>query len=70
MLTAWVAKVHAAGLIAALAGKLTADDLSFVQDAGADIAGVRGAACDNGRTGHVTVERVLGLLERVQSPAR
>ena len=41
-----------------LAGKLAAPELPFVRDAGADIAGVRGAACDGGRTGHVTAARV------------
>ena len=57
-LAAWVAEAHEAGLLVALAGKLTADDLTFVRDAGADIAGVRGAACDGGRTGRVTADRV------------
>jgi len=54
----WVADAHRAGLVVALAGKLTADDLSFVFDTGADIAGVRGAACDNGRAGQVSADRV------------
>jgi uncharacterized protein (UPF0264 family) len=58
VLAAWVAAAHETGLLVALAGKLTADDLPFVHDAGADIAGVRGAACDGGRTGRVTAERV------------
>jgi uncharacterized protein (UPF0264 family) len=57
-LAAWVAKAHEAGLLVALAGQLTADDLAFVRDAGADIAGVRGAACDGGRTGRVASDRV------------
>jgi uncharacterized protein (UPF0264 family) len=57
-LAAWVAKAHEAGLLVALAGQLTADDLAFVCDAGADIAGVRGAACDGGRTGRVASDRV------------
>jgi uncharacterized protein (UPF0264 family) len=60
-LAAWVAEAHRAGLFVALAGKLTADDLSFVRDAGADIAGVRGAACDGGRTGRVAADRVARL---------
>ena len=57
-LAAWVAQAHEAGLLVALAGKLTADDLPYVRDAGADIVGVRGAACEGGRTGRVTVDRV------------
>ena len=63
-LGAWVATAHDAGLFVALAGKLTASDLPFVRDAGADIAGVRGAACDGGRDGHVTTARVRALRSK------
>jgi uncharacterized protein (UPF0264 family) len=65
-LAAWVAEAHDARLVVALAGKLTADDLAFVQDAGADIAGVRGAACDKGRTGQVTADNVRALQARIR----
>jgi hypothetical protein len=37
-----------------------------VQDAGADIAGVRGEVCDAGRGGRVVVEKVQGLGARVR----
>src|SRR5690606_19914351 len=37
-----------AGLLVALAGRLSEDDLDVVRVAGADVAGVRGAACDGG----------------------
>jgi (5-formylfuran-3-yl)methyl phosphate synthase len=57
-LAAWVAAAHDAGLFAALAGKLTASDLPLACDLGADIAGVRGAACDGGRTDRVSADRV------------
>ena len=53
-----VAQAHEAGLFVVLAGKLTADDLPIARAAGADIAGVRGAACDGGRTGRVAVRKV------------
>jgi (5-formylfuran-3-yl)methyl phosphate synthase len=61
VLAAWVADAQAAGLIVAVAGQLTADDLSFARDAGAAIAGVRGAACEGGRTGRVSADRVRML---------
>ena len=64
-LESWVAEVHAHGLVAAVAGKLRPDDLLVVADAGADIAGVRGAACTGGRGGRVTAERVRALAETV-----
>jgi uncharacterized protein (UPF0264 family) len=61
MLASWVADAHEAGLICALAGRLTADDFAVVQRTGADVAGVRGAACDGGREGQVTALRVRNL---------
>ncbi len=59
---AWVAEAHEYGLLVALAGKLSRADLRFARDCGADVAGVRGAACDDGRNGRVSVERVRLLL--------
>ena len=61
ILRTWVATAHEAGLFVALAGKLTASDLGFASDAGADVVGVRGAACDVGRTGRVVATRVREL---------
>jgi uncharacterized protein (UPF0264 family) len=63
-LEAWVASAHGAGLTVALAGKLTLDDLPFVADTGADIAGVRGAACATGRSSRVVEDRVRALKAR------
>jgi (5-formylfuran-3-yl)methyl phosphate synthase len=48
-LAALVAEGHAAGLEMALAGALRAEDLAVVRTTGADIAGVRSAACRDGR---------------------
>ena len=62
-LARWVGAAHDAGLLVAVAGRLTADDLAIVRDAGADIAGVRGAACEGGRTGRVSAEKVAFLRE-------
>jgi uncharacterized protein (UPF0264 family) len=60
-----VARTRGAGLLAALAGQLTADDLPLIRDTGASIAGVRGAACDGGRTGRITATRITLLLRRL-----
>jgi uncharacterized protein (UPF0264 family) len=62
-LAAWVAEAHEAGLLVALAGRLTGDDLAFVRDAGADIAGVRGAACEGGRAGRIVAHKVRVLRD-------
>jgi (5-formylfuran-3-yl)methyl phosphate synthase len=48
-LAALVAEGHAARLEMALAGALRAEDLTAVRATGADIAGVRSAACRDGR---------------------
>jgi (5-formylfuran-3-yl)methyl phosphate synthase len=66
-LTGWVADAHQSGLLVALAGKLSADHLALVRDAGADIAGVRGAACDTGRTGPVSADKIR-LLKSLCAP--
>jgi uncharacterized protein (UPF0264 family) len=57
-LTSWVRHAHEAGLTAAVAGRLSVDDLKWARDSGADIVGVRGAACETGRTSRVVAEKV------------
>ncbi len=58
----WVRLAHDAALTVALAGSLNAADLASVRALGADIAGVRGAACEGGRTGRISRERVAALV--------
>lgn len=65
-LQGWVALAHRAGLLAALAGKLTSGDLPVICETGADIVGVRGAACEDGRASSVAVEKIRTL--RLQLP--
>jgi uncharacterized protein (UPF0264 family) len=61
-LTALVADAHDAGLDVALAGALRATDLPVVRATGADIAGVRSAACTGGaRSGPLDADRVRAL---------
>ena len=60
-LRSFVAQARGSGRSVAVAGSLTIDDLERVHDAGADIAGVRGAACDHGRNGVVRATRVRAL---------
>jgi len=64
-LKACVDSAHEAGLVLAAAGTLTIDDLEWVRDSGADIVGVRGAACENGRTSRVVAEKVRRLRKRI-----
>lgn len=58
----WVTTAHLAGLFAAVAGSIGPAEITLAQDVGADIAGVRGAACEGGRTGHVSAGRVRALV--------
>lgn len=61
VLATWVDECHSSGMLAALAGKLTSADLPHLSAIGADIAGVRGAACVQGRTGYASAEKVREL---------
>jgi uncharacterized protein (UPF0264 family) len=61
-LTALVDEAHELGLLVALAGALRAEDLPVVGATRADIAGVRSAACADGRrTGALDPSRVRAL---------
>jgi uncharacterized protein (UPF0264 family) len=62
-LRAWVDRAHRQSLTVALAGRLRADDLPIVRECGADLAGVRGAACTGGRGGVVEAARVRALVD-------
>jgi uncharacterized protein (UPF0264 family) len=71
-LGAWIETAHEAGLIASVAGRLGAADLPVVRDLGADIAGVRGAACEGGRAGRVStslVRQLRAAVGGVEQPA-
>jgi len=70
VLEAFVAAGHADGLFVALAGSLSADDLPRVAALGADVAGVRGAACYGGRNAGLSGTRVRGLLRALASGPR
>jgi len=57
-----VAEAHDAGLEIGLAGELHAEDLPAIRASGADIAGVRSAACRDGRrTAPLDPERIARL---------
>ncbi len=60
-LAVWVGAARDARLLVALAGQLTIDEVDYVRETGADIAGVRGAACDRGRTGRIVATHVRAL---------
>jgi len=66
-LAMWIAAVRDNGLVAAVAGRLAARDLMITRDAGADIIGVRGAACVGGRMGCVSVDRVRELRAQLDT---
>ena len=63
----WVHRVQSAGLFVALAGQLRASDLSAMAACNADIVGVRGAACESGRTGTISEARVRALSTHLRA---
>ena len=67
-LKSFVDEAHCYGLKAALAGSLQKEDLPKVYALGADIAGVRGAACTSSDriNGQITREKVQELVEFVK----
>ena len=64
----FVDSTHKFGLEAALAGSLRKQDLSQVYDLGADVAGLRGAACTNRDrvSGQITRKLVQELVETIK----
>jgi uncharacterized protein (UPF0264 family) len=60
-LQTWVHEASNSGLRVAVAGRLSFDDVVRLSDCGADIVGVRGAACAGGRMGRVSADRVTRL---------
>lgn len=67
---AWVDAAHAAGLFAALAGSLGGRDFATARALGADVVGVRRAACRGGRSGRVSAARVAVLSALARSAPR
>jgi hypothetical protein len=57
----WIADLRTSGLLAAVAGGLSINEIGPVCTVLPDVIGVRGAACDGGREGVVSSERVAGL---------
>ncbi len=62
-------EAHAAGLIFAVAGALGEKDLPEISGLGADVVGMRSAACrDNRRNGPLEEKRVRKLLKAITLP--
>jgi uncharacterized protein (UPF0264 family) len=68
---AWAAAARAAALTVGVAGQLRASDLATARALGADLVGVRGAACEEGggRTGRIDPERVAALARATRATA-
>jgi uncharacterized protein (UPF0264 family) len=66
-LTEWTGNARRRSLTVALAGRLRAEDLPMVCRSGADVAGVRGAACAGGRSGRIEAAKVRDLRHACQA---
>ncbi|HSV49857.1 MAG TPA: (5-formylfuran-3-yl)methyl phosphate synthase, partial [Candidatus Acidoferrales bacterium] len=71
-LQTFIQTAHNLGLKAALAGSLHKQDLATIYQLGADIAGLRSAACTNNdrNSGHITRERVNELVLALQQAVK
>jgi uncharacterized protein (UPF0264 family) len=63
---AWIARAHDCGLRIAVAGRLSAPDVALAFELGADVVGVRSAACAGGRLGRIDSEIVAKLSDTVR----
>jgi uncharacterized protein (UPF0264 family) len=68
-LAGWSRSVREAGLLAAVAGGLSAAEVARVSALGCDVIGVRGAACIGGRSGRIDAGQVRMLREAIRSSA-
>jgi hypothetical protein len=65
----WLETARRGGLLTALAGSLSADDIQRASRLEPHIVGVRGAACDGGRSGLVSAVRVRRLAAAIGGSA-
>lgn len=71
VVAAWIEQARAAGLVTALAGRVSADDLGWLLPTQPDVIGIRSAACrGNERTAAVDIAqlRLFQSLLRSRSP--
>jgi (5-formylfuran-3-yl)methyl phosphate synthase len=61
----WVSQLRRVGLLSALSGGLDPMRLPLAASVGPDVIGVRGAACEGGRSGTVSTARVMALRSAV-----
>jgi uncharacterized protein (UPF0264 family) len=66
LLTSLVVESHQQGLFIALAGNLRKTDLPSLAKTGADIVGVRGAACIGGRAGTISAGMICELTDQLR----
>jgi uncharacterized protein (UPF0264 family) len=64
-LAQWISGARSAALLTAVAGSLDLNDVEQVARARPDVLGVRGAACEGGRAGQISTERVRELCQRL-----
>jgi uncharacterized protein (UPF0264 family) len=68
---AWlIDTAHAEGLLAVVAGGLTLEAIERVLPLEPDYVAVRGAACDENRSGQITADRLAALVDRVGAGQR
>lgn len=69
-LAASLAAVHAIGARTVVAGKLTPSEITALPLVAIDVVAVRGAACQGGRRGSVSAQRVRAVRQLLQSECK
>ncbi|HCK72873.1 MAG TPA: hypothetical protein DHW38_14945 [Planctomycetaceae bacterium] len=57
----WVSKLHEHGIVSVLAGSLSQESIESLRDLDVDYVAVRGAVCDENRSGDLVPQRVRNL---------
>ena len=56
--SSFIEESHGGGLLVALGGSISINDLGFLKEVGVDVVGVRGAVCENDRGSVLSLEKV------------
>ncbi|CAD6491512.1 MAG: (5-formylfuran-3-yl)methyl phosphate synthase [Candidatus Argoarchaeum ethanivorans] len=64
-LKSFIGSAHRYGLLAAIAGSLTFEDIDVLKEVAPDIIGVRGCVCGGNRNSNIKLELVRELKERI-----
>lgn len=57
-ISSFIGESHGRGLLVAVGGSVSINDLGFLKETGVDVVGVRGAVCERGRESVLSLEKI------------